>query len=203
MPDRIAPSRTALLVTCHPDPASLCGQAARTIAAALSAGGTALAHHDLEAIDFKAAIGAGEYAGYAQGQMPQDVEPLARELGTAEMLVFVFPVWMYAMPARLKGYFDRVWRPGVSFAFTPQGLEPLLTGVRHLRVIATHGATAEETARDGDATDLYFKTAIPSVLPRLESNLRFDFYGLDRPNKAHIEAQLEKLRVHFERLGKG
>ena len=33
----------------------------------------------------------------------------------AEALVLVFPVWNYGYPAILKGFFDRVFLPGVSF----------------------------------------------------------------------------------------
>ena len=36
-------------------------------------------------------------------------------LRAAEALVIVTPVWNFGFPAILKGYFDRVFLPGVSF----------------------------------------------------------------------------------------
>ena len=35
--------------------------------------------------------------------------------------MLVYPAWWYGMPAMLKGYFDRVWLPGVAFDVTPEG----------------------------------------------------------------------------------
>jgi NAD(P)H dehydrogenase (quinone) len=39
-----------------------------------------------------------------------------QRLVDADGIVFVFPTWWYGMPAILKGYFDRVWLPGVALA---------------------------------------------------------------------------------------
>ncbi len=33
----------------------------------------------------------------------------------AEGLILVHPTWWYAQPAILKGWIDRVWRPGIAF----------------------------------------------------------------------------------------
>jgi putative NADPH-quinone reductase len=159
-------------------------------------------HDDLEYLNFCPTISAKELATYATESMPAEIEPLARNLKAADTLVFVFPIWMYGLPARLKGYFDRVWRPGVSFAFTSQGLTPLLYNLRNLVVIATHGAKEDETKRNGDASELFFKTSIPSVLPNVETISRFDFYGLDTPIPDRISAEIEDLRQFFQELGR-
>ena len=37
-------------------------------------------------------------------------------LQAAEGLVLVYPTWWYGLPAMLKGWFDRVWQPGIAFA---------------------------------------------------------------------------------------
>ena len=61
-------------------------------------------------------------------------------LKRAEGVVFVFPSWWYGMPAILKGYFDRVWLPGVAFDFGPQAIVPLLRNIRLFGVVTTTGA---------------------------------------------------------------
>jgi hypothetical protein len=69
-------------------------------------------------------------------------------------------------------------------------------------VIATHGAEEDETIRNGDASEIFFKTSIQSVLPNLETSGRFDFYGLDTPIPDRIAAKIEDVRQFFEDLGR-
>jgi NAD(P)H dehydrogenase (quinone) len=45
----------------------------------------------------------------------------ADRLLAADALVLVYPVWNEGFPAILKGFFDRVFIPGVSFTIGPDG----------------------------------------------------------------------------------
>ena len=45
----------------------------------------------------------------------------ADRLLAAEALVLIYPVWNEGFPAILKGFFDRVFIPGVSFTIGPDG----------------------------------------------------------------------------------
>ena len=49
------------------------------------------------------------------------VREYGEQLAKAEAIVLVYPAWWYGMPAMLKGYFDRVWLPGVAFDVAPDG----------------------------------------------------------------------------------
>jgi putative NADPH-quinone reductase len=51
-----------------------------------------------------------------QGHPTPDLAPHLTALRAAEGLVLVYPTWWYGLPAMLKGWFDRVWQPGVAFA---------------------------------------------------------------------------------------
>ncbi|WP_394740638.1 NAD(P)H-dependent oxidoreductase [Natronococcus roseus] len=46
-----------------------------------------------------------------------DLREAERDLEWADHLVFVYPNWWGTMPARLKGFFDRLFRPGFAFSF--------------------------------------------------------------------------------------
>ena len=51
----------------------------------------------------------------------------------AEALVLSFPVWNYGYPAILKGFFDRVFLPGVSFELVNGKVQPILHNIGRSR----------------------------------------------------------------------
>ncbi len=70
-------------------------------------------------------------------------EPVYIEaLQWAEACVFCFPTWWSGMPAILKGYFDRVWRPGIAFEQPPGGglIKPALSNLTRMGVVTTCGS---------------------------------------------------------------
>ena len=69
------------------------------------------------------------------------VQPYVDRLKKAEALVIVTPVWNFGFPAMLKGYFDRVWLPGVSFALQDGKLTPTLRHIEKLAAVMTYGGT--------------------------------------------------------------
>ena len=61
----------------------------------------------------------------------------------AEGLVFVFPTWYYGPPAILKGWFERVWLPGVTFHPAKQKGQLTSSCISHIKrflVITTSGS---------------------------------------------------------------
>lgn len=78
------------------------------------------------------------------------VAPYVDRLRAAEALVIVTPVWNFGFPAMLKGYFDRVWLPGVSFDLQDGKLTPKLRHIRKLAAVMTYGATPMRAFLAGD-----------------------------------------------------
>lgn len=71
------------------------------------------------------------------------IKPYADRLLAAEVLIFIHPVWNYGYPAILKGYFDRVFLPGVSFVMDGEGDRGIpKANFKHIKqviVITTYG----------------------------------------------------------------
>ena len=133
-----------LLALCHPVAESLnrhLGSAARVAA---ETAGHQVEVLDLAATGFDPRMTAAERSGhYADSADPALVD-MADQLRRAEILILVFPTWWTGFPAVLKGWFDRVWRPGIAFDHSPDmaRLIPLLDRLRHVIAITTMGSPA-------------------------------------------------------------
>ena len=60
----------------------------------------------------------------------------------AEAIALVFPTWWFGFPAILKGWFDRVWGPGIAYDhagdFGP--IKPRLNRLRYLAAVTRLGS---------------------------------------------------------------
>ncbi|BDG75183.1 NAD(P)H-dependent oxidoreductase [Roseomonas fluvialis] len=130
-----------LMIHCHPRADSYSAALRDTAAAALKAAGHAVDIRDLYAEGFAAALSAEERARYhTEGDNEAGIEDHVAALRWAEALVLVYPTWWYGMPALLKGWFDRVWSPGVAFRLGAGAIEPLLTNIKRIGVVTTYGS---------------------------------------------------------------
>ena len=132
-----------LVVVAHPLRESLCCALAASAAEALRQAGHEVWLEDLYRDEFAAALTAAERASY-YGR-PYDASaarPQIDRLLAAEGLVLCFPTWWFSFPAILKGWFDRVWAPGVAYDhaddFGP--IRPRLRHLRHTLAVASLGA---------------------------------------------------------------
>jgi putative NADPH-quinone reductase len=58
------------------------------------------------------------------------------------VLVLVFPTWWFGMPAILKGWFDRVWAPGIAYDHAADlgRIRPRLSALERVVAITTLGS---------------------------------------------------------------
>lgn len=132
-----------LFVHAHPVPDSFNAALCRKAVDTARARGHDVRLIDLHAMGFDPVMGTEERRHYHDGgPPPADVVDHIDQLRWAEGLILVYPTWWYSQPAMLKGWFDRVWRPGVTFTVpTPrQGMRPALTNIRLIGVITTLGS---------------------------------------------------------------
>ncbi|MHA1730527.1 MAG: NAD(P)H-dependent oxidoreductase [Promethearchaeota archaeon] len=99
----------------HPRPGSLNHAVAGTVVNTLVDLGWEVTFHDLYAEGFDPKLGPGELA--RGGTIPGTLEGHCRELSSADGIVVVHPNWWGQPPAVLKGWIDRVFRPGVAYRF--------------------------------------------------------------------------------------
>lgn len=132
-----------LVLYAHPLADSFAAALHRAIVAGLRRSGHEVDDCDLYAEGFDPVLSAAERRDYntPSPDLASVAEQVAR-LRAAEALVLCFPTWWYGMPAILKGYFDRVWVPGVAFQLPASGgaIRPALANIKQLWVVTTYGA---------------------------------------------------------------
>jgi putative NADPH-quinone reductase len=96
---------------------------------------------DLYEDGFDPRLGAAERRDYhdPRAPLPPDLVRYVEALRSHDALVFVFPTWCFGVPAILKGWFDRVFRPGVAFHIDGTAVTPLLSHVRRIAAVTTYG----------------------------------------------------------------
>lgn len=122
-----------LVVIAHPLGDSLCHALARSVIEALTAVGHEVQIEDLYQSGFAPALTLGERKRYYAP--PFDSAAVQSEISrllAAEALVLVFPTWWFGFPAILKGWFDRVWAPGLAYDHASD-LGPIKPRLHHLR----------------------------------------------------------------------
>lgn len=121
-------SMKILMILGHPDKNSFNHAIAAAAMDTLEANGHTVLFHDLYEERFDPALPSQEIAD--QAILPTDIELHCRDAAAADGMVIVHPNWWGQPPAIVKGWVDRVLRPGVAYRFldgdsgagTPVGL---------------------------------------------------------------------------------
>lgn len=132
-----------LVVKAHPLSESLCSSVAQRTIKVLEAAGHSVEVEDLYAREFVASLTEGERRSYYAGPYRlKEIAPQAERLLAAEAIVVLFPTWWFGFPAILKGWFDRVWAPGIAYDHADQygRIKPRLMNLSHMLVVTSLGS---------------------------------------------------------------
>ncbi len=132
-----------LIVLSHPLAGSFAASVAATAKRALETNGHSVDLLDLYSEGFDPRLSEAERRGYFD--VPYDtsgVDDLVARLKAADGLILVFPQWWFNFPAILKGFFDRVFAPGIAFDHEQTGgrIIPRLTNIKLFWALTTTGS---------------------------------------------------------------
>jgi putative NADPH-quinone reductase len=144
------------VIHAHPVETSFNRALFNAVVEALTAKGHSIDALNLYDEGFDAVLSREERLNYHEvpGNLTPSVRPYVDRLMAAEALVFVHPVWNYGYPAILKGYFDRIFLPGVSFILEGGGdrgrLVPNLKHIKKVAFVTSYGGNRWRTMLMGD-----------------------------------------------------
>ena len=151
------------VILAHPQKGSFNHAIAGTVVDTLDHNGHEVIFHDLYAEKFDPLLPGEEIA--ADAALPPVIAQHCREVAQAQGLVVIHPNWWGQPPAILKGWVDRVIRPGVAYKFqegdagegVPLGL---LTAKAALVFNTSNTPPAREAAVFGDPLETIWKNCI-------------------------------------------
>jgi putative NADPH-quinone reductase len=116
----------------------------------------------------------------------------------AEALVIVTPVWNFGFPAMLKGYFDRVWVPGISFELVDGKVKSRLRHIRKLGAVLTYGATPFRAFVAGNPPKKIVKRVLRAQINPWSPVTFLAHYDMNRATEQTRAAFLDKVRTRME-----
>jgi putative NADPH-quinone reductase len=151
------------VILSHPDRRSFNHAIAHAACRALQRGGHTVCFHDLCEEGFDPLLPASELD--MKAPPPAEIARYCEELRRADGLVIVHPNWWGQPPAAMKGWIDRVFRPGVAYEFQAgDGGEGVPVGLLQARTAVVFNTSNTPTEREmeafGDPLDRLWKTCI-------------------------------------------
>ena len=176
----------------HPSQRSLSATICRTAVAALARAGHEVILMDLYADKFVAQMSREERLAYETDSPILDplVGRYAAQLALAEGLVFIYPTWHGSFPAIMKGWFERVFVPGVGWALDPitKKASGGLRSTRRVVGVSTYGSSRLHTMCMADAGRRVIMRNIRLLAPKTTCRAKwYGLHGLDRLDPKHIE----------------
>jgi putative NADPH-quinone reductase len=120
-------SKRILVILGHPANNSFCGALADSYINGAKAAGNEVQFISLGSLAFDPVL----HNGYASIQeLESDLVNAQAAITWAQHIVFVYPIWWGAMPALLKGFFDRLFLPDFAFKYRDNSMfwDRLLSG---------------------------------------------------------------------------
>jgi len=216
-----------LIVSAHPEPASLTNALREAAIAQLRADGHEVKVSDLHAMKWKAIVDRDDFPtltpdqrlrvpaasgdAFSSGALIADVVAEQDKLLWADALILAFPLWWFSMPAILKGWIDRVYSYGFAYGVGEHSDrrwgdrygEGRLAGKRAMLVVTAGGWESHYGPRgiNGPIDDLLFPINHGMLFyPGYDVLSPFVVYQADRLSEDGFRTMSDSLRDRMSTL---
>lgn len=190
-----------LVLYAHPVETSFQAAVHRTVVDALRRAGHQVDDCDLYAEGFDPVLSRQERIDYHDLALNRrNVDPYVERVMRTEAIVLVYPVWNFGFPAILKGFFDRVFLPGVSFRMEDGRAVNNLTHIRKLAAVATYGGARWKALLVGDPPRRSVRRVLRAQVRPLAGVPYLAHYDMNRSTEATRSAFLQRVSKQMERF---
>jgi NAD(P)H dehydrogenase (quinone) len=189
-----------LVLYAHPSETSFGSALHRRVLEALQRGGHTVDDCDLYAEGFDPVLSREEFRVYNDEAANRvRIASYVDRLLEAEALILVYPIWNEGFPAILKGFLDRVFLPGVSFAKAPDGkMAPALSKITKLGAVCSYGAGHLATMVMGDPCRRVVKRLMRAMMAHHVRCNYLALYQMDSTTPAQRTAFLNRVGRTYE-----
>jgi NAD(P)H dehydrogenase (quinone) len=190
-----------LVLFAHPCEESFGAALHSTAVEALRKAGHQVDDCDLYAENFQPVLTAQERRAYHDTASNwAGVAAYVERLQRAEALVIVTPVWNYGFPAILKGFFDRVFLPGVSFDLVDGKVRGALHNIKRVAAITTYGGSHFKAILMGDPPRRVVMRMLRGVVKPFAPFRYLAHYSMNLSTDRSRQVFLEKVEREMRRL---
>jgi len=195
-----------LVIYAHPSQDSMCGALLAAVCEEVESAGNQLRVHDLIAEKFNPVFSAYERIHHV-GDLEQKLQQMpelrvhVEDVQWCDTVIFVYPTWWSGQPAVLKGWIDRVLMNGVAWAL-PEGkarLSPMLTNVRRLVVVTTHGSSKWVNMLQGEPGKRIMFRSVRLMFHTRTRCTWAGIYGMDKIDSEHRQRKINWARRRVRR----
>jgi len=183
-----------LVLFAHPVETSYAAALHRVTVEGLAAAGHEVDDCDLYAEGFNPVLSREERLTYHDVEVcTKPVQRYVDRLRAAEGLVLNFPVWSFGYPAILKGFFDRVFLPGVAFQLKNGRTWPNLHNIHRMAAVATYGGARWRALLMGDPPRKAVKRVLRAQINPTATARYLALYDMNRNGDATLGAFLSRV----------
>lgn len=177
------------IVFAHPKTDSFNGAILQTFTSTLESQGHQVIVRHLYDLAFDPVLTWPEYQAQLDGIYASDVAEEQAHIRDADALTFIYPVWWAGLPARSKGYLDRVFAYGFAYELNGEEPVPLLKGKKAATIFTS-----------GTPEGIYRRTGMADSLKQTLKEGLFDFCGLETVDQLYFGNAVIADKVEHDRM---
>lgn len=182
-----------LIVYCHPSKDSFTYDVYKSFERGLRDAGHEILISDLYDMNFKTDITEEEYLRETyyrfEGIKSKDVLDEQTKIQSSDAIVFIYPVFWTEAPAKLVGWFDRIWTTG--FAYSPN---PTMKILDKVLCLVCAGKSMESLVETGEKNAMETVMLGDRIRNRAKEKKMVIFDGITHWNE---EARIENIPKHL------